>query len=897
MRAFVGWLTLLILLAPGIASAQAPTADEPMRGSSQHAQYLAAFEQIKQGNYEAALPMLEQAEQALDKSARTTLLRAKILLARGNALGNLGRYIEANAVLHEVLALGTTPALRRSRRAALLDLAHNAARTGHFAEASRHFDAAVGLLDASDDQTERAEAQYAFAVTLAISGDHERAAAMAAKVVASEQAIKPQRRRNVFLALFLQGTELMNIGRPAQALPVFESAERNFADVMPSTHRIHALLANNHGNALLQLERLDEARAFYQRALDLHPDGGSPEHMFPLVGRATVALWQDDHAAALRDFDTVAPTMEAGFGVESGAAQFVRTGRVAALWANGKIDEAYALAASNEHHRQSMLEGIAPEFAERQALALKEYLQPDYEWVVALATVAPTPARVTEAWELLMAARGELTAEVARRRAAARASSDPALHTLWEHWRRSNEALATAVVATSADGNATASITNLRNESEAAERVLARRASALARARAESATRVQQLQHGLPDDAALVVYVHLRYGQPVAFDRHLNPQRFARRVAFVLVPGQPPRLVDLGPAAPIEAVARAWHRALRDPRLSVDMVDKHGVALRRLVLDPLALPSTAKKLFVLVDGALARVSLAALPSATQASADRAGARETRYLVETGVSVHYLEHERDVLAPMSDAGSVQRLVLVGAPAASTPAQTRSERVCIGGFAALPHALRELDAIDALWKDKRAPASRARFDGVRATKAAVLPALPGASILHFATHGLAFAGECVPDQRGAALAGMQGDNMLSALVLSGVRNQPASALLGAGEIGALDLAGTHWVVLSACETGLGREHEGEGVFGLRRAFRIAGADTVVMSLWSVQDAASATWMRKLYEARLLDNSSTIDAVAHAERSLLAQRRQAGQSVHPYYWAAFVSAGDWR
>lgn len=874
-----GWaLLLLFAVAPcPAAHAQAAAAE---------AQYSAAMREIEQGNYEVALQQLQLAEQALDKSERT-LLHAKILVARGSALGRLGRYAESDVAQNQALALDATPELRPVRRAALLNLAHNAARTGRFAEASRHFDAALALLDAGDPPEERAEAQYAFAVSLAISGDHERAAAISAEALASELAMQPRRPRKVVLARFLLGTELMEIDRTAQALPVFEAAEGELADAFPSGHPLHSLVATNHANVLMQLERLDEARVFYQRALDLHPDNGAPERMFPLVGRATVALWQGDSAAALRDFDTVVPALETSLGVDSGASQFVRTGRVAALWANGQIDEAYELAASNERRRQAMLKGIAPEFAERQALALKEFLQPDYEWVVAIAAAAPTPARVKQAWELLMAARGEVTANVARRRAAARAAADPALSALWQRWRASNEALASAAVSGSNEKGVDARRASLRNVSEAAERDLARKVGGLARAQAERATRVEQLRQEIPDDAALVVFVHLRYGQPGAFDRHLNPQRFARRVVFVMSPDAPPRLLDLGSAAPIETAARAWHRALRNPDMDVAAVNARGATLRRLTLDRLALPSKLKKLFVIADGALARVNLSALPSADK----------DQYLVETGVSVHYLEHERDLLAPMSDAGSVQRLVLVGAPTASPSGTTRTNAACATEFSALPHALRELDAIDALWRGQRESAPRTRLDGASATRTAVLAALPGASIVHFATHGIAFADECRPGQRGAALAGRNSDNLLSALVLSRVGTDPVSALLGANEIAALDLAGTHWVVLSACETGLGREHNGEGVFGLRRAFRIAGVDTVLMSLWSVQDAASADWMRLLYAARLVENDTTIDAVGHAQRTFLKQRRDAGQSVHPYYWAAFISAGDWR
>jgi CHAT domain-containing protein len=86
-------------------------------------------------------------------------------------------------------------------------------------------------------------------------------------------------------------------------------------------------------------------------------------------------------------------------------------------------------------------------------------------------------------------------------------------------------------------------------------------------------------------------------------------------------------------------------------------------------------------------------------------------------------------------------------------------------------------------------------------------------------------------------------------------------------------------------------------GEGVFGLRRAFQVAGARTVIMSLWSVDDHATRAWMRALYEGRLQRQLSTADAVHHASLSMLRERRARGLSTEPFYWAAFVAAGDWR
>jgi CHAT domain-containing protein len=120
---------------------------------------------------------------------------------------------------------------------------------------------------------------------------------------------------------------------------------------------------------------------------------------------------------------------------------------------------------------------------------------------------------------------------------------------------------------------------------------------------------------------------------------------------------------------------------------------------------------------------------------------------------------------------------------------------------------------------------------------------------------------------------------------------------NGIVTAEEIAALNLQGTEWAVLSACDTAAGEIKSGEGVFGLRRAFQIAGARTIIMSLWSVDDQATRLWMRALYEARFRKRFSTAESVRDASVRVLHDRRAQGQSTHPFYWAGFVAAGDWR
>jgi CHAT domain-containing protein len=139
--------------------------------------------------------------------------------------------------------------------------------------------------------------------------------------------------------------------------------------------------------------------------------------------------------------------------------------------------------------------------------------------------------------------------------------------------------------------------------------------------------------------------------------------------------------------------------------------------------------------------------------------------------------------------------------------------------------------------------------------------------------------------------------------SGLILAGANHRNAATpdqddgVLTAEEVAALDLRGVEWAVLSGCDTGVGEVRVGEGVMGLRRAFQVAGAKTVIMSLWPVEDQATHQWMTTLYEGRLTKKLGTVNAVREASLAVLRQRRAKGLGAHPFYWAPFVAAGDWR
>lgn len=178
--------------------------------------------------------------------------------------------------------------------------------------------------------------------------------------------------------------------------------------------------------------------------------------------------------------------------------------------------------------------------------------------------------------------------------------------------------------------------------------------------------------------------------------------------------------------------------------------------------------------------------------------------------------------------------------------------------------------------------------------------------GRQVLHLSTHGFYLGDDCpvhdFPHLRRTAVE-LESPLLRSGLAFAGANHRQAAlpeeddGILTAEEVAALDLFGVEWAVLSACESGLGDIQTGEGVFGLRRAFAAAGARTLIMSLWPVDDDVTREWMTRLYQYRFLEGSATIEAVHRTNLHLLAARREAGASTHPFYWAGFVAAGDWR
>jgi len=125
--------------------------------------------------------------------------------------------------------------------------------------------------------------------------------------------------------------------------------------------------------------------------------------------------------------------------------------------------------------------------------------------------------------------------------------------------------------------------------------------------------------------------------------------------------------------------------------------------------------------------------------------------------------------------------------------------------------------------------------------------------------------------------------------------GTDGQGNNGILTGEEVLGIDLRGTKLVVLSACETGLGRVRAGEGVASLRQAFQLAGAHTVVATLWSVPDSEMQQLL-VLFFGNLTKGMGKAEALAQAQREFIRQQRRATNGItHAFFWAAPTVTGD--
>lgn len=446
-------------------------------------------------------------------------------------------------------------------------------------------------------------------------------------------------------------------------------------------------------------------------------------------------------------------------------------------------------------------------------------------------------------------------------------------------------------------------------ERDAAERVWA--ASAMhTTLHPEVPIALRQILHRVPRGSVLVGYV--RYPSRFGGDDLARPFSYG---VFVGRPTGEVAFLSLGDAGVIDPLVRHWQQRLTnasvDLRLTPDLAEQRyfstADSLRRSVWDPL-LPylREATQAIVVPDGSINLVAFAALPTDS-----------THFLADQALTIRLVTAERDLIEPRAKVG--KGLLAVGDPdfdasgphpelprhsTADALALLRRGRDCQElsdlTFGRLPATGAEADTIGRLWCRTYPSVKPEVLLGPEATKQAVKEKGPGKRVLHLATHGFAFDPECGSGAPSHSLSASGLLDLRTGLALAGANRRPASepsgddGVLTAEEIRSLNLSGVELVVLSACNSGGGVPVTSEGIVGLRRSFQVAGVRNLVVSLWPVADESTRAWMNAFYRELWSSQHDPTVAALGASRSLLAERRRAGRSIHPFYWGGFVAVG---
>jgi CHAT domain-containing protein/tetratricopeptide (TPR) repeat protein len=670
---------------------------------------------------------------------------------------------------------------------------------------------------------------------------------------------------------------------------------------------------------------LNRAREQVDRAIAIYRSGDrpfGPGYMAEaLEFRGILDARRGVYSDARTDFRNALTERENVFGVNHPLTAQARANLASAEFALGNSDDAVRGAVQAEEVGRDHLRFTIRYLPERQAMAYADKRPRGLDLALSVVSQGAV-ADAASIMDAVIRSRGVVLDELAARAQVAQ-SVDGEVATLNAAVVSTRERFATLMLRSlkGEDPVPPAMLAEARERKEAAERALAEK-SATARAEAaRSNLGLQEVRARLPEGTALVAFV--RYDRTTfSITAGRKTTRVAPSyIAFVVrADASAVESVPLGSASSIDSTISAWRDQVGGQSLAagVSPADAErtyrvaGSRLRQRIWDPLAgRIRGVSQVFIVPDGAINLISFSALPT-----------QPGRYLVEDGPTIHYLSTERDLVPLESPSG--QGLLAVGGPAfderytaPSSAAALRSGCATLGyvHFDDLPGSRNEASDVVRIWSSIGEQGDARLLSGRTATETAVKQRAAGWKVVHLATHGYFLDSRCesAPGSTrgvgalsfGSVSLSALGENplLLTGLALAGAnvrttgRSGTGDGLLTAEEVAGLNLQGTEWAVLSACDTGAGQIKAGEGVFGLRRAFQIAGARTIIMSLWSVEDQSTRLWMRDLYTARFSRHLTTAAAMREASLNALKARRNRHQSTHPFYWGAFVAAGDWR
>jgi CHAT domain-containing protein/tetratricopeptide (TPR) repeat protein len=868
---------------------------------------------------------------------------ARTLNDHGNLLSLIGDYSGAESLY--VRACATYERLietqRRNVGACLNNLALLAQARGDYARARAIQERSLALFTEAlgPDHTNVALACVNLARTLAILGERAEAQRLL--------------ERALDIHVRTLGPDHADVAWNLRDLAQLQAQSGDFDLARRSLERaveIHVkALGANHTETALDLSALADveeaahrdsvAVELHQQALTIHEQALGPRHprvALDLMGLGRLSARRGHLAHARLRFERTLSIRGDALGPDHPLTAEAERALGDVQWAMGDTTAAFESALRAENQARAHFRLLQQSLPERLALNLSDERNTGLDLAVTVCLASPTPDRRARVADAIVRSRAIVLDEMIQRLRFTSERNDPRLDTLARNLSSARERLSNLSVRVperEPAGRYLAMLDSARAERERAERALAEASVGFRGRQQQQDAGLVAIRSEIPSGSTLVSYLVVDRHAPFV-RRDLAGGTPAVYIACVIrSDGSPPAIVRLASAAYVDSLAtRVWKQlagGAEQPVWRLATAEREyrstGAALRRAVWDPVeSLLGPGERVLIVPDGALGLVDFAALPAASG------------YLVERGRLFHYLSAERVLVTSRREGASGQGLLVVGGPdfggeSGAGRDRTREDEPhpwrAVRGLAAaesdpcapqlpsfrpLPRSALEAEAIERYW-ERRHPAAgspnRTQSDtaitltGRDATEDAFRRLAPGRQVLHLATHGFVLGERCRADlELGSSRTRPPAyPASIGGLAFSGANRRqgsgPHDGVLTAEEIAGLDLSGVEWTVLSACNTGVGEVRAGEGVFGLRRAFEVAGCRTLILSLWPTDDETARDWMAQLYEARFVRRLDTAAALRAADRAMLGRRRARHESTHPRGWAGFIAAGDWR
>jgi CHAT domain-containing protein/tetratricopeptide (TPR) repeat protein len=704
------------------------------------------------------------------------------------------------------------------------------------------------------------------------------------------------------------GSLLQAMGDLATARPCLEQALAINRQALGEDHPDTVNSLNSLGALLYAMGELEAARLFLEKALAIFREVLGQDHACTatcLSNLGGLLQAMGDLPAARTCFEQALAIRRKTLGEEHPDTATSPNNLGWLYVACGRCGDAFSLMLQAASLDDRMIGQVFSIGSDRQRLLFLRQVQAKQECCLTLAWryLSDSPEAIRLAFDLVLRRKALGAEALAAQRDAILGGRYPHLRQAFDQLSLLRQRIAQKRLAGPAPGESLdaheRTLQQWLQEQQERETTLARQIPEMDLRRRLGAADRRAVAAAMPEGSALVEFVRFRVfdflAVPGRGEQQWQPSRY---LAFVLLAGRPEQvqMIDLGEAEPIDqliadfrATVYPWnrHRGIQVMPAPPAMPGG-GEQLRLKVFDPLVWALDGRtRLLLSPDGDLTQLPFEVLP------VEKHGA----FLIDR-YRISYVVTGRDVLrfgappsgqpgAPLVIADPDFDLGLPGTPAPAEPPEHRAVELDRGfHFDRLPGTRSEGEQIAQMlgvqpWLGKDALEGRFKQQ-CRSPR-----------ILHLATYGFFL-------QEGwGRLAGPLPENPLlrSWLILAGANTwlkhgqlpeEAEDGLLTAEDVIGLDLLDTELVVLSSCGTGLGQVHAGEGVFGFCRAFAVAGARTLVLSMWDVADDQTQELMVDFY-SRILAGEGRAEALRQAQMALRVKHPD------PYFWGAFICQGE--